>query len=60
MIASESEKEDIQKGVAELQSKIDALQNEVDKQALKNTQIANLTSTASNLQKVDSVAHRPE
>ncbi len=60
MIASESEKEDIQKGVAELQSKIDALQDEVDKQALKNTQIANLTSTASNLQKVDSVAHRPE
>jgi hypothetical protein len=60
VIASESEKEDIQKGVAELQSKIDALQDEVDKQALKNTQIANLTSTASNLQKVDSVAHRPE
>ncbi len=52
MIAFENEKEAMQKGVSELQAKVDSLQDQVDKQAMKDTQIANLSSTVSNLQKV--------
>lgn len=55
VIAFENEKEAMQKGVTELQSKIDVLQDQVDKQAMKDTQIVNLSSTVTNLQKVNSI-----
>ena len=51
-IALENEKEAREKGIAELQLKIESLQDQMDKHALKDIQLANMASTVNNLQKV--------
>jgi hypothetical protein len=51
-IGLENEKESQDKGVVELQLKIESLQDQIDKSALKDIQISNMNSSMANLQKV--------